>query len=202
MSPNGKEYQMKLSLLLAFVIQTVSVVSFASEQASDKFKESDFYWDSVTSPHKEVIIAGVNKVHRENARCKILDPSSAYVSSSRGSSNDPVFFVTCGKGASVFNAFFSKSDVTEDETLIAVAHINSNIAVDRCEAYAKSISTHPSTVEFSRILDLSVVEHPNGRSTVRSTFNARNGLNLELKYNIQCLMDAKGLFEPVVSEVN
>jgi hypothetical protein len=75
------------------------------------FTEADFIFDKKTRPHKSILIAGVNRIHRENSRCKNIEPSSAYISSSRGSKSDPVFFVTCGKGVKVFNVFFSKSDI-------------------------------------------------------------------------------------------
>lgn len=75
------------------------------------FTAEDFIFDNKTRPYKSILIAGVNRIHRENAGCKDIDPSSAYISDSRGSKSDPVFFVTCGKGAKVFNVFFSKSDV-------------------------------------------------------------------------------------------
>lgn len=75
------------------------------------FTAEDFIFDNKTRPYKSILVAGVNRIHRENAGCKDIDPSSAYISGSRGSKSDPVFFVTCGKGAKVFNVFFSKSEV-------------------------------------------------------------------------------------------
>lgn len=164
------------------------------------FSEADFVWDKNTTPHKSTIVAGVNKVHRENANCKIIDPSSAYLSPSKGTKSDPVFFVTCGTGASTFNAFFSKSEVTKGEPLTATKHIDKNIAIQKCEEYAKTNSEHPSTVSFSRVVDLSVIEHPNGNTAVTSTFTAKNSFNLEIKYNIRCLSNAQSVFEANISE--
>lgn len=173
-----------------------------SKGASGKseFTEADFNWDATTSKYKEIIVAGVNKVHRENARCKSIDPSSAYLSSSKGTPADPVFFVTCGSGMGVFNVFFSESDVEKDVSMPATAHLAKVRAIDLCEAYAKSNATHPSTVSFSRVLDLAVSEHPNGRTTVASSFTAKNSFNLELKHNIRCLLDSNGLIEANVAE--
>jgi hypothetical protein len=165
-----------------------------------EFTEADFVWDKKTSPHKKTIVAGVNKVHRENSRCKTIDPGTAYISSNKGSSSDPVFYVTCGTGASVFNAFFSKSEVGKDTTLAAANHIDRSRAIDLCESHAKSKADHPSAFSFSRITDLAVNEHPNGRTTVTSTFTAKNSFNLELKHNIRCLLDASGLIEANISE--
>lgn len=164
------------------------------------FTEADFVWDKKTSPHKNTIVAGVNKVHRENSRCKTIDPGSAYISSSKGSPSDPVFYVTCGAGASVFNAFFSKSEVEKGTILAAAKHIDRSRAIDLCESHAKSKANHPSTFSFSRVMDLAVNEHTNGRTTVTSSFTAKNSFNLELKYNIRCLLDANGLIEASISE--
>lgn len=96
---------MNRSIFAAIVL----ACAFGSAQAT-VFTEADFLWDKKTEPHKKVIIAGVNKIHRENPGCKTIDTSSAYVSS-RGTAADPVFFVTCGTGRNAFNVFFSKADV-------------------------------------------------------------------------------------------
>lgn len=164
------------------------------------FTEKDFIWDNNTSPYKEIIVAGVNKVYRENARCKDIDPSSAYISGSKGTKDNPVFFVTCGKGSNTFNAFFSKADVEKDKRLTEKKHIDKSQAVDLCEAYAKQHATHPSTVDFSRIMDLAITEHPNGRTRVTSTFTAKNSFNLEVKFNISCLLEDSGLIEANIIE--
>jgi len=164
------------------------------------FTEKDFIWDKNTSPYKEVIVAGVNKVYRENARCKDIDPSSAYISGSKGTKDNPVFFVTCGKGRNTFNAFFSKADVEKDIRLSEKKHIDKSQAIDLCESYAKQHATHPSTVDFSRSMDLSVTEHPNGRTRVTSTFTAKNSFNLEVKFHISCLLDASGIIEANIIE--
>jgi hypothetical protein len=92
------------------------------------------------------------------------------------------------------------SFVVRDSKLRAVTHISKSVAIARCEEYAKSVAMNPSTVEFSKVLDLSVDESPNGRTTVTSTFKARNSFNLEEKFKISCLQDASGLFEVNISE--
>lgn len=164
------------------------------------FTEEDFYWDAKSKPHKQTIIAGVNKIHSENARCAQIDPSSAAVSSSKGTKADPVFYVTCGEGAGVFNVFFSKSEVAAGTPMTAAQHIERVRAADLCERYVKSHANHPSTVDFSRVMDLQVIEHPNGRTTLNSTFTAKNSLNLETKHKIRCLLDKRGLIEGHISE--
>jgi len=187
---------MKKLLLAGFALLFI----FSNESFAKTFTEKDFYWDDATTPYKEIIIKGVNKVYKENSRCKIIDPSSAYISSSKGTKNNPVFYVTCGKGQNTFNAFFSKKDVEKATKLVAKKHIKESKAISLCEAYAKEKAVHPSTVKFSKLTDISTTEHANGRTTVLSTFTAKNTLNLKLKYDITCLFDKKGLIEANISE--
>ena len=164
------------------------------------FSEKDFDFDADTRPYRDIIIAGVNKAHREDQRCKKIDTGTADISQSRGSPADPVFYVTCGEGVNVVNVFFSKSEIEKDKTLRAPQHVSRSSAIDACEQYAKQSATHPSTVKFSRIMDLAVTEHPNGRTTVISSFTAKNSFNLEEKFEIHCLMDATGLFEAEITQ--
>ena len=165
------------------------------------FTEADFLFDKNTRQHKNIIMAGVNKIHRENKRCKKIDPSSAYISSSKGSKANPVFFVTCGKGHKVFNVFFSKSDIAKGKKFQQKKHISKSKATNLCEKYAKLKAAHPSTVNFSRGIDLSVYETPNGRTRITSTFTAKNSFNLKLKHEISCLFNSYGLMEANINEV-
>lgn len=163
------------------------------------FTEADFTFDKATLPYKKVIIAGVNRIHRENARCVDIDPSSAYLSSKSTKAN-PKFYVTCGKGSQVFNVFFTPHDVASGKRFEAPHNIDQTRAMTLCEAYAKSHATHPSTVDFSRVLDASVSDAANGNTRVTSTFTAKNTYNLQLKYNISCLLNASGLIEASITE--
>ncbi len=170
-----------------------------SADASGKrvFTEADFYFDKKSAPHKATIIAGVNKIARENDRCKDIDPSSATISTSKGTPANPVFYVTCGKGASVHNVFFSKSDVELGKAMAAAQNLPRTVAVDLCEKHVKSNANHPSTVKFS---SERVMEHANGRTTVEGSFKAKNSFNLELAYDVKCLLDSKGVIEASINE--
>ena len=179
---------------------TVKKVATPPKDTFSTFKAKDIVWDKYTKPHKDVVLAGVNKLHRENSRCKDIDPGTATRSTQKGTKKNPVFFVSCGKGAKAFNAYFSKSDVESKKTLAAVRHMAKGEAVLLCERYAKAKAAHPSTVDFSRFLDLGVRELGNGRTQVVSSFTAKNSFNMELKYNITCLLNAKGLIEGRIFE--
>lgn len=163
------------------------------------FTEADFQFDKATLPYKKTIIDGVNRIHRENARCADIDPSSAYLSSTSTKAK-PTFYVTCGKGSQAFNVFFTPRDVASSKKFEAPRNIDHTQALAICETYAKSHATHPSTVDFSRVLDVAVSDGANGNTRVTSTFTAKNGYDLKLKYNIACLLNASGLIEANISE--
>ena len=164
------------------------------------FVEADFYWDDDTSRFKPQIVTIVNRIARENDKCGEIDPSSAALSSSRSKPGKPVFFVTCGTGATVFNVWFSPDDAVGDASFAAIRPIGRAAGAEACEASAKAAANHPSTVSFSRIMDLAYQEHPSGRARVVSSFTAKNGFGLELKYRIDCLFDGSQLIETQIAE--
>jgi hypothetical protein len=122
------------------------------------------------------------------------------MSPSKSKPGKPVFFVTCGAGVKAVNVFFSQEDLAEVQTFKAPVHIDKARAVRLCENYAKSAANFPSTVDFSTFWDLAVTEHPNGNTTVLSSFTAKNAFGLELEHNIRCLLDPSGLIEANIFE--
>ncbi|MCW3784706.1 hypothetical protein [Defluviimonas salinarum] len=171
-----------------------------NDNGSRKYVEDDFYWDEDTSEFKPQIVSVVNRIAVENRNCSTIDPSSVAKSPSRSKPGDPVFFVTCGTGVDVFNVWFRPSDAEGDQQFNATEPLSRNAAVNACEMAAKQAATHPSTVSFSRVWDLAYVTHASGRARVVSSFTAKNGLNLELKFRIDCLFDGPDLIETNISE--
>lgn len=169
-----------------------------SSDGARVYVESDVYWDNHTSNYKNQIVAMINKISRENAGCKKIDPGTVAKSDSRSKPNEPVFFVTCGEGSNVFNVWFKPTDITT--TMTATAPIQQGEAVRACEQAAKEKATHPSTVDFSRILDVAYSARPDGRVSLTSSFTAKNSFNLELKFIIRCLFDGNTLIETSVTE--
>lgn len=169
----------------------------AAVSADTVFTEKDFYFDDKTRPHKSVIVKGVNKVHRENSQCKDIDPSSAYISGGKGTKNNPVFFVTCGKGMNVHNVFFSKSDVEDDRAISAVEPVSRATAIAACSDAVKASAMFPSTVGVHLFSGTSVNTHANGRATVVMNFDAKNAIGNELPYQAKCLIMPDGKVEDI-----
>lgn len=166
------------------------------------FVEEDFYWDSDTSKFKTNIVSIVNRIFRENTACTEIDTSSVAKSATRSTSGDPVFFVTCNLGTSAFNVWFRPSDTPSSVTFTRIEPLAKNAAVAACEAYSKSVATHPSTVRFSHIWDMAYMQYPSGRARVVSSFSAENAFGIELKYRIDCLFDGLNLLEVSIVEAN
>ena len=160
----------------------------------------DFYWDGDSAKYKPQIVAAVNRIARENRNCHEIDPSSVALSPTKSKPGDPVFFVTCGAGAGAFNVWFRPSDAEGASSFAAKESLGRAAAVEACEAAAKRAATHPSTVSFSRIWDLAYMPHVSGRARVVSSFTAKNGFGLELKYRIDCLFDGAQLIETQIAE--
>lgn len=89
-------------------------VTIVEKKYKKVFTEKDFFWDQNMLPYKEIIIAGVNKIYQENTKCKEIHPGTACKSSTRGTKENPVFFVTCGSGINIHNVFFSKLEIEQN----------------------------------------------------------------------------------------
>lgn len=167
------------------------------------FTTDDIYWDDDTSRFKEEIVSVVNRISHENSQCREIDAYSVAKSGSRSKPGEPVFYVTCNSGASAFNVWFSPEEAeARAGGFNAIKPIGRKAATQACESYAKSIATHPSTVTFSRLWDLAYQEHPSGRARLVSSFKAKNSLNLELKYRIDCLFEGATLLEATIAEAS
>jgi len=183
----------------------VKVTALAMETAGGgqrQFTENDFYWDADTKKAKALIVKTVNRIQQEDTRCKdsIYPGSVAKSPSQTKSASNPVFFVTCGDGASAVNVYFDAARANDPTPFTPPIHLPRANAIQLCESHAKSQANHPSTVSFSRIMDMAITEHPNGRTTVISTFTAKNGFNMVLKYQIRCLLDENGFIEAAINE--
>lgn len=167
-----------------------------------EFTEADFLWDNDTAGIKPVIIKAVNRIHQEDPRCReAIYPSSVAKSSMESKAQKKaVFFVNCGEGTNSVNVYFDAKRADDPTPFRAPGHIDQTRAIELCEAYSKANATHPSTVDFSRFMDLAISEHPNGRTQVISSFTAKNSFNLELKFRIRCLFDENGMIEANISE--
>lgn len=157
----------------------------------------DFIWDRDTGRYKPEIVTIVNRIAQEHKGCSTIDTASIAQSPSRSKHGDPVYFVTCGTS---FNVYFRISDAEDDKAFAAPQAISQADAVLACEQAARSAAVHPSTVDFSRIVDVSYSARDDGWVSLDSSFTAKNGFNLKLRYRIRCLFDVNYLVESSIVE--
>ena len=163
------------------------------------YTAAEFPWDDERAiPFKETIVAGVNKIARENRQCTEI--SYASISVSKSNPDAPVFYASCVNAeGKTFNVFFNEDDVNGDNPNIAGEPINKQLAARVCKQHARSIATNPNTVDFSV---QGYRNHDNGRTTVIGEFSAKNAYNLEDSYLINCLFDSKSMIDVSVTEKN
>ncbi|OWJ78726.1 hypothetical protein [Haematobacter genomosp. 1] len=154
-------------------------------------------WTAQTKKYRDKILLILNSIARDNPYCRSLDPATLEVSE-RGTREDPVFFVTCEGGDIPFNIWFRPSDA--GGWFGPSPPIERSAAISACEQGARASATHPSTVSFSRFIDVTWTTWNSGRARLASTFTAKNSFNLELKYQISCLFEGNRLLDIQVSE--
>ena len=136
--------------------------------------EEDIYWDEETSQFRTEIVAILNRIVRENARCEKIDMGAVSKSPSRSKPGEPVFFVTCNDGADAFNVWFEPEEAERERAFSATPNVHRSDAVMACERSAKAAAMHPSSVDFSHVMDFAFIPHTSGRSRVLSSFTAKN----------------------------
>lgn len=150
------------------------------------FIESDFFFDKKTQKYKDVIITGVNRIYQENEDCEKIEPATANLSSqNKGTKNDPYFFVTCYKNDIPFNIYFLKSEIDNNKKFIKIENISKNKAFDLCKHYVKFNVNHPSTLKMS-IWNSLIINYPNGKTILSTSFKSKNSFGLELKNEVKC----------------
>ena len=165
------------------------------------FTEKDFYFGKNEKPYKDIIIKGVNYIKNNHSSCKeYIDAGSASKSSYKGTKKNPVFYVTCGKGAKIVNIFFSKEEVERKSMKKSITHINRDSAIKICRGFISSKVRHLSTLNFNTF-GLSVYNAPNGNTRVTQEFTAKNSFNLELKNVGTCLININGFIEGSIQEI-
>ena len=163
------------------------------------YTEKDVFWHDEIKPYKAVIVAGLNKIVRENKRCKSVLSKLVLISDTRGSKDDPVFFFTCKTGnpdpvKAYFNVYFSASDIELGTTFEAQIHMDRNTAIIRCERHTRGQAIDPRSVDFPA-LGAAVTQYPDGRTKVVTSFKAKNLLGNVTQHRATCLFDRNSLVD-------
>lgn len=92
---------------IAAALSALSTLTLAAEP----FTEAYFTFDAITSLNKAVIVAGVNKLAKENKNCAKIDPKSVQFDAANASPDNAAFTVVCGEGDHKTTEHFSALDV-------------------------------------------------------------------------------------------
>lgn len=79
--------------------------------AADTIAEADIKFDNLTSAHKALIVAGLNKLAHDNKECEKIDTQSVQYDFANASPDNPAFTVQCGEGDHKTTQHFSLLDV-------------------------------------------------------------------------------------------
>lgn len=78
----------------------------------------DVVWTQVTEPHNREIIMGINRLHREDPRCQVIDPASVFVVRVVDIWKGERYGVDCGTGDQKVSVIFSKKDVLYSPSMV------------------------------------------------------------------------------------
>lgn len=164
------------------------------------YVEADFSWDRDSDAFKPKLVAAVNRIVRENARCPTVDPGTLSKSGPRSKPGKPVFYVTC-QGEQPFNVWFEPSDAADKgKSFSAMRNVDRGGAVQLCEQAAKEAANNPQTVSFSKFMDLAFVPYANGNTRIISSFTAKNTFGVESKFRIECFFEGSTMTERNIEE--
>jgi len=167
--------------------EQIAVNVAKAKERAEAIANSNIDYNSFYLPRKYEKFMPVLKqgapIVKQQAGCDKID--YADISTSKGTSSNPVFFYTCTKFGIPSNIFISKSDIENNQINIPKP-IEVSVARERCMTFAKSRLNFPSTFDTG-IFQWATQDWPNGRRRVVIEFTAKNAFGLELPASVKCL---------------
>lgn len=158
---------------------------------SKVFKEKDIHLYKDEKLYAKTIIKGLNKLAKEDPRCR----KSIYwggLSKSKTKSNGyPTFFATCDSTT----VYFSEKDLGEKKKFKAPVYIGSKKAYDLCREVPKYFEDWRDWHHKYKKRNWESREYKNGRTTVVVRMSSKEH---DIDYHIICLLDEKGLIEAAI----
>lgn len=156
------------------------------------FVESDFYWDKHTKPYKKLLVEQVNRIRENNPKCRDAEPN-VYMSPTKGTKENPVFFVICGKGNEIHNVFFSKSEAQSKVISSAPKALDEFTALQICIETIKKNVVIPESVNAHTFFGKTYRAYPNGNAEITLDFDAKNVFGTERENKARCLIQPSGI---------
>ena len=86
-----------------------------------------------------------------------------------------------------FNVFFSLDDMNSGKSQ-SIEYISQQKAILLCEKDVERRFSKQKLVNFSKFLDVSYLQHPNGRVSLISSITLKNSHGEKDKYSIKCFI--------------
>ncbi|BFU76934.1 hypothetical protein ALC152_01490 [Arcobacter sp. 15-2] len=165
--------------------------SIATSKPYKDFVESDFYWDKRTEPYKKILVNQVNNIRKNNPKCNNVQ-ADVIMSNSKGTKENPVFFVMCGSGADIHNVFFTKKEAEAQIVPKQKKALSETVATQICSDKIKSNASRPESVNVHNLLGKAYTAHSNGNATVILNFDSQNGLGIKIENQARCVIQPNG----------
>lgn len=147
---------------------------------------------TMTDPYREQMVVMLNRLRARHPTCKKkLDPLMSGISTTDGTTDNPVFFVFCGTGDIKEKVTFSLSDIDSDAIPAPAQAIPKSKATTICRREARSRVNIPGSLDFSIIMDSAYTAKPNGNAIYSSTFTAKNAFGVKEKFYIYCYFNGR-----------
>lgn len=167
---------------------------------SGKYTVNDITVYGEMEKYKYEVVKMLNRLASKHPKCKQhIARFTAGISDHLGTSDNPSFFVQCGKGDIPEVVRFTLSDIRSGYTPKPKKNISKSKAREICREQVYQKVTIPSSVDFSW-LNFAYAAKPNGNSIASDTFRAKNAFGMEFKYRIYCIFEGESLLDSYVKE--
>jgi hypothetical protein len=161
------------------------------------YKASDIEWEYAEDaiPYKAKVVAGINKLLRDNKRCEDVQTTSLYRAEGFTKKN-PKFFIICeAKDGTSFGTTFYLKDVDSSVRFGAAPIIKEEQAKRLCEEKTLEEPNGLSSISFRLFFNGNFIPHPDGRATIALGFSAVNALGIRGDYRVACSFSGLALTE-------
>ena len=147
------------------------------------YNAADLEFSDGSHRYEAATLAVINRVMEQDPKC---DAINTLILVDKDSTGARLHFSCFGEPERSID--FSSADASNGRDFTPaqpVEAIKGADAILKCEDAARERLSHPSTADFA-MLDVDFKSFDNGAATYSTTVTARNGFNLELKYQVVC----------------
>lgn len=160
------------------------------------YKAADFDWPAGSKSTREALVAVMNRIMTDNPECDAMDTDNLVANRSGGT---VAYSVPCWSAGDLRSFDFTAADAKSGRSFAPVEPIKKLDAISACKEGVLRKAVHPSTVEFPTF-DYDFRDGGNGKTQVLMSATAKNGFNLDLRFDVQCDFTGANLDSVSMSE--